>query len=238
MTHASVSVVTSPKPVLSPEGSLSSDRPSDSETWRERFLAALPLLVVGSACVATAVYLFFSGAATTVGGNGSVHLRPWVLFIALGITGLSAGIIALFGEETTSVAGPDERGAARGSTTGSPAPKSSRAFARPRTGYPGPTSEELPTFAAAGEMGSPSAAGVSAARAAPVPSRPPVSARVWDESDLPLTPRSSASMDSWDESSEEFVAAASQPAPPETVLHQLDELEQSLRKKPASPHPK
>lgn len=70
-----------------------------SEPWEERILGALPLFVVGAACLAVAVEFYATGAVTALGGNNSVHLRPWVLFLALGITGVAAGIVALFLEE-------------------------------------------------------------------------------------------------------------------------------------------
>ena len=64
------------------------------ESWEERFSAAVPLFLVGSACVVVAVELYFSGTVTALGGS-SVLLRPWILFVALGITGLGAGTIVI-----------------------------------------------------------------------------------------------------------------------------------------------
>jgi hypothetical protein len=86
----------------------SDDEPTEGDSLTERFYAALPLFVVGGACVAAAVYLYVSGAATTVGGNGSVHLRPWVLFLALAITGIAAGTIVLLDQEATTTTGSAE----------------------------------------------------------------------------------------------------------------------------------
>jgi hypothetical protein len=74
---------------------------AEVESWSERFYAALPLFFVGGACVVVAVELYVTGNVTAFGGNISVRLRPWILFLALGITGLSAGIVALFAEEET-----------------------------------------------------------------------------------------------------------------------------------------
>lgn len=235
MTSVSSSLTTSPKSARQSESPLDAPFPSENETFRERFLAALPLFVVGGACVAAAVYLFL--AATAVGGSGTVHLRPWVLFVALGLTGLSAGTICLFAEEATSAPAPLGMPVAPVSSPRTPTPAAPRGFGRPRPGYPGPSPEEMPMHVGTEGLGSPSPAGVPAARAAPASSRRPFNARDWDESDIPPTAASSSSKDAWDEGSEEFEAAASQPAPPEVVLHQLDELELSLRKKPASPPP-
>lgn len=224
MSSASPSLLGSPHSIARSESSLDPDRSSGGETWSERFLAALPLFVVGVVCVAAAVYLFISGAATTVGGNGSVHLRPWILFLALGISGLSAGTIALFAEETTSSPAADAGTRTPGPSPSSPASTSLRTFAPPHERHPTSAFEGLP-----------SPAGVPAARTGSVPSRPSVTSRIWDESDIAVATPSSIPKDLWDESPEEFEAAASRPAPPEVVLNQLDELEASLRKKPGKP---
>jgi hypothetical protein len=69
---------------------------TEQESWAERFYAALPLFIVGAACVVVALELYGAGTVTTLGGNGSVHLRPWILFVALGITGICGGTVALF----------------------------------------------------------------------------------------------------------------------------------------------
>ncbi len=235
MNAVSASLTTPPRSVPGAGSPVEAVRPSEPESFRERFLAALPLYGVGVACVAAAVYLYLAGAATTVGGNGSVHLRPWVLFVALGITGLSAGTICLFAEEEAFAPALPERAVAPSTSSRTPTSASPKGFGRPRPGYSGPTQEEWPTTAVTGELGFPASSGGSAPGAAIVPSRRPLDARVWDESALPPVAPHSDSKDAWDESSEEFAAAAAQPAPPEVVLHQLDELEASLRKKRVSP---
>jgi hypothetical protein len=221
---------TSRSVMASPTGRPAASDPAptggERESWKERLLAALPLFVVGVVCVASAVFLYLSGAATTIGGSGTVHLRPWVLFVALGITGISAGTIALFAEEPSLYARPEAAGIGAPPSTPSPARE-----------MPEPRRSELPILVASDGLGSPAPAGVPAPRSTLVPSRPPVTARVWDESDIAPAAPGSDSKDSWDESSEEFVASASVPAPPEVVLHQLDELEVSLRKKPTSSGP-
>ena len=78
-----------------PPSSRGPGSPTASETWREKLYAALPLFMVGVACVVISIELYFSGTLTALGGGGSVRLRPWILFVALGITGISAGTITL-----------------------------------------------------------------------------------------------------------------------------------------------
>lgn len=73
--------------------------PSEVVTWADRCYAALPLFFVGGTCIAAAVLLYLSGAQTAFGGSASVHLQPWILFVALGITGVGGGTVALFAEE-------------------------------------------------------------------------------------------------------------------------------------------
>lgn len=70
-----------------------------TETWGEKLYAALPLFIVGGACLAVAVDFYESGATTPFAGNTSVRLAPWTLFFALAVTGLSAGIFALLMED-------------------------------------------------------------------------------------------------------------------------------------------
>jgi hypothetical protein len=81
---------------------------SEEETWREKFTGALPLLLVGAACTAVAAELYSTGNVTLVGENASVRLRPWVLFVALGITGISAGVFALLFEGPEGLSVPPE----------------------------------------------------------------------------------------------------------------------------------
>jgi len=73
-----------------PEGS------AEQESWAERLYATLPLFIVGAACIVVALELYGTGTVTALGGNSSVHLRPWILFVALGITAICGGTVALF----------------------------------------------------------------------------------------------------------------------------------------------
>lgn len=81
----------STNPVESPE--------SPPESWSEKLYAALPLFIVGGACLAVAVDFYTSGAAAPFMGNSSVRLAPWALFLALAVTGLGAGVFALLMED-------------------------------------------------------------------------------------------------------------------------------------------
>jgi hypothetical protein len=54
------------------------------------------LFIVGAACIVVALELYGAGTVTSLGGSGSVHLRPWILFVALGGTGICGGTAALF----------------------------------------------------------------------------------------------------------------------------------------------
>ena len=70
-----------------------------TETWEEKLYAALPLFILGGACLAVAVDFYQSGATTPFAGSSSVRLAPWGLFLALAVTGFSAGIFALLLED-------------------------------------------------------------------------------------------------------------------------------------------
>jgi len=83
----------------SPPSASSPGSSSGQESWAERVYAALPLFLVGGVCVGLALQLHATGAGASLGGSGSVALRPWVLFVALGITGLCAGAVALFAQD-------------------------------------------------------------------------------------------------------------------------------------------
>lgn len=103
----------SPSPLVLPATQASSaPSPTDPggdanpETWAEKLYAALPLFIVGGACLVVAIELYFAGIVTGLAGNGSVHLEPWTLFLALAVTGLSAGTFALLVEEVPP--GPSE----------------------------------------------------------------------------------------------------------------------------------
>jgi len=163
------------------EDTASPDQP-EAETWSERVFAAIPLFAVGGACLAITIDLYFTANVTLFGQRASTHLQPWVLFLALAVIGLGAGVFTVFFEEE-SAPGP-----------GSP----------PETVAP------------------------------PVPESPRVAAE-WDESNLApepplLLPRRLWELDPF--TSEERRA----PTPSDdTVMHQLDEIEESLRKKARPP---
>ena len=76
-----------------------SDPESPRETWAEKVYAALPLFIVGGACLAVAVDLYVSATTAPFLGSSSVRLAPWTLFLALAVTGLSAGVFALIMED-------------------------------------------------------------------------------------------------------------------------------------------
>jgi hypothetical protein len=207
--------------------------PVEEESWRERFFAALPLFTVGTLCVVVAVYLYTMGAVTAVGGAGSARLRPWILFIALGITGISAGIVALLAEgafaapvETTHVpAAPSVRPSAQ--------TRGRSLLGRSHGRHPGPTPEKRPSLMGGRTSESQTPAGSTAMTSSPPLAQSPATAQVWDESPVASGTRIPLPKEAWDESPEAFAAAASPSAPPEVILHQVDELEISLRKKPA-----
>jgi hypothetical protein len=101
-----MSTVTSSAHVGSSPRSLPSARsPTEFESsprhvaWAERFAAAFPLFFVGVACLVVSYEMYVAGTVSVFDGNSSVHLQPWLLFLALGITGVSAGIVTLFVEE-------------------------------------------------------------------------------------------------------------------------------------------
>lgn len=85
-----------------------SESSAESGRWKENVYAALPLFIVGGACCVVAAEFYLTGAVTRFGDSGSVGLRPWVLFLALGITGLAAGIVTLFTEPEPSATGEPE----------------------------------------------------------------------------------------------------------------------------------
>ena len=120
---------------------------AETETWSKKVYAALPLFIVGGACLAVAVELYSSGTTANFGGNGAARLYPWALFLALGVTGFAAGTFALLAEDepTPTVAveaaspPPSPTSAAWDESTIAPAKSG---YVRPRTWerYP-----ELPT---------------------------------------------------------------------------------------------
>jgi hypothetical protein len=156
----------------------------ETESWREKLFAALPLFLVGGVCIAVAVLLYLQGTVTTFGGASSVRLQPWILFVALGITGISAGMVAMLSEDLPPVASEV------GKEIPSPVGSKARTVSPPVGGT------------------------VSAPR-------PAVTPPIWAED--------------WGPDSEAFKAAAAPSSPPDVILRQLDELEVSLRKKPAPP---
>jgi len=88
---------------ISPTDPQESEEGAGTESWSEKFYAALPLFIVGWVCLAVTFDLYFSGAVTQLGGAGSVHLQPWALFLALAVTGLAAGTFAMLTEEEPTV---------------------------------------------------------------------------------------------------------------------------------------
>ncbi len=87
-----------PRPVVDPPVAPA------TETWTERIFGALPLFVVGGICIGIAVDLYYMSATAEIAGVRSARISPWVLFVALGVTGLAAGIFAVFSEEEPEVA--------------------------------------------------------------------------------------------------------------------------------------
>ena len=92
----------------------------ERETWTERLVAALPLFVVGALCVGVAVDLYYSGTTTDWAGVRSARFSPWVLFLALGVTGLAGGVLALLVEDERAATEPTPA-VPPSSTSGSPA---------------------------------------------------------------------------------------------------------------------
>lgn len=74
-----------------------------STTWRERVFAALPLFLVGAICLVLAAVLYASPVP-----QGVVRIRPWFLFLALGLTGLGAAtaVCVIDDEQTPEDLGP------------------------------------------------------------------------------------------------------------------------------------
>jgi len=151
----------------------------EPETWEERAVGALPLFVVGVACLAVAVEFYTTGAVTSFGGNSSVLLRPWILFAALGVTGVAAGVVSLFLED-----------------------------------------EAEPPRA------------VSAAAPARRPAVP-----AWDESLIEPEPRVPLRRRTWETELDSLDGGGVPSASSDAVLHQIEEIEASLRKKRQSPPP-
>lgn len=104
MTPASATVAAPSSTAFARSASENPDLPADAEheTWGEKLYAALPLFIVGGACLAVAVDLYFSGTTANFGGNSSARLYPWALFLALGVTGFAAGTFVLLLEEEPS----------------------------------------------------------------------------------------------------------------------------------------
>ena len=152
---------------------------SEQESWGERIYAALPLFIVGGACIVVSLQFYMAGADASFGGNSSVALRLWVLFAALGVTGVCAGTVALFAKE--SLVEPVE-------------------------------TEE----------------------AVAAPSPPPD----WDESSIDPDPMALGRRRTWETDERWLTAASSEVSASDGVLDQIDDIEQSLRKKSASSPPK
>jgi hypothetical protein len=80
-------------------GTPSRETAPSSETWQERLFAALPLFIVGGACLALTFDFYLTNTATGIGSSSGVRLQPWSLFLALAITGIAAGTFAMFVED-------------------------------------------------------------------------------------------------------------------------------------------
>ena len=228
---SSTSPVNSPQPptVASREPRSDALGGATVETLRERLAGALPLFLVGGACVLLSVYLYLMRTVTTFGGSSSTHLQPWILFVALGITGLAAGTFALLFDEEARALRPRPRPRSSSPPSTPRKPKPNRLFGGSRANYPGPTPEERVRLPGAFTEASP-----SPTDAWPMVSAPsPVGSLAWDESPpAPLSPKETLN-DPWDESPQAFEAGASRPASADVVLRQLDDMELSLRKKTA-----
>ncbi len=110
---------------------------TETETWAERVYGALPLFIVGGICLVVAIDLYYSGVTTQLNGN-TVRLSPWVLFLALAVTGIAAGVFSLFLEEAA-LAPAEAEVAAKPTATPAPVWDESTvvptkpAYVRPRT---------------------------------------------------------------------------------------------------------
>jgi hypothetical protein len=209
--------------------------PSETETWRERVFAALPLFVVGGLCAVLTAYFYFVGTTAPLGASNPAFVRPWVLFAALAFTGFSAGIVALLIEDLPE--GSQEKPKAPESR---PAPvramgKTPGLLGRSRTSYPGPTLEERPKVAVSSGRTTLVAPMAVGPKQPATSRRTEVRPRAWDESSNRAVEATTLPKEDWDESSEEFERAASKPAPTDFVLSQIDELEKSLRRKSTPP---
>jgi hypothetical protein len=211
------------------------DESTERETWSERFVAALPLFAIGAVCLVVATLLYLEQATTAFGAGDSVHLHPWVLFVALGITGISAGTVALLVEDAIAESTEMETTLTASATRAPSKTKTPWLFGRTRRRSSSLAAEQssVPPTSAPSAASAPSGRTVTAPQRAS--SRPVAAARVWDESTVSFAPHSALPKEAWDETSEEFEAAAAEPATPDVVLRQIEELEASLRKKPASP---
>ena len=94
---------------LTDDGTSATAPEAGAETWAQKLFAALPLFIVGIGCLAVAVDLYYSDVTTQLNGS-TVRLYPWVLFLALAVTGIAAGIFSLLVEEGPST--PAEVGVA------------------------------------------------------------------------------------------------------------------------------
>lgn len=219
-------------PSLAPAAAAS---PPEMESWQESFFAALPLFIVGGVCVAFAVYLYLAGASTTFGANGSVHLRPWILFVALGITGIAAGTIALWVEDAPTAPREGLKAPVPSKTTAPAKARAPHPLFAPRKGYPGPTVQE-PAILPDRVNPTQSSAAARAATPSPPPSppRPAVSAALWDEDLIGPDEATPEHEEVWDTDSTPSSGPVAERMRPDAVLQQLDEIEASLRKKTAA----
>jgi len=222
--RASASPVTASSP---PPSHPTQGTGNEQETWSDRVYAALPLFVVGGLCFSIAASIHSTGTATGSVGNGSVHLQLWILFVALGITGIGGGTVAMLAEDTIDETARAERAPSAEPTQGPPNRKPRWLFGRSREERPGRsplTSTTHPQSPSASFIEARIAAGSRPSRLPPTP--PP-----WDESVIEWEEHRPVRGDSWDLNSNAFRAAAFDSSSPDVILRELDELEQSLQKR-------
>jgi len=233
MTAASWSA-SSPRATSRAAPGPSPDAPAESEGWQESVFAALPLFIIGALCLLLAIDLYLSGTTTAFGGNGSVNLRPWVLFVALGITGIAAGTVALWIENPQITRAEPPKSTPRPPTLVRPTPRPPPTPGAARRSYPGPSAPELaglsprPALVRAPPRPTP-----AAAKPSPPPARPTASAAIWDEDLIGPEESRPGPEEEWDAGSMGPGKVAER-MPTDAALRQLDEIEASLRKKTAA----
>jgi hypothetical protein len=231
-SHGRPTPVTATLPSSTPPATAA---PRETGDWQESFFAVLPLFLVGAVCIVLAVYLYYAGASTTFGGSSAVHLRPWILFVALGITGIAAGTVALWIGEDSELP-PKTTGLPIASLLTSPSKTPTLPpLGGPRKSYPGPTLPELGTLSDRMNAAQPSpVASTSPATVAPPTTRPAISRAMWDEDLIGPEEGSLGPDETWDADPSVSGGRVAERMPTDAVLRQLDEIEASLRKKPAA----